>query len=75
MSKKKRKKRKKKKKAKVFGSLNITDALEFTCPFCQAHCTASLEHYAVMHAVPMCEKFEQLSPDEFLKAVNERMAN
>lgn len=56
-------------------TLNITDALEFTCPFCQAHCTASLEHYAVTHAVPMCEKFEQLSPDEFLKAVNERMAN
>lgn len=69
------KKKQKTQRRRPFGSITITDALEFTCPFCQAHCTASLEHYAVMHAVPMCEKFEQLSPDEFLKAVNERMAN
>lgn len=52
-----------------------TDGVDFVCPFCQAKCTTSLEHCAVLHTEPMCEKFEQLGPVEFLKAVNERMAN
>lgn len=66
MSKKKKSKKK---------SVHITDGVDFICPFCKARCTTSLEHCAVLHTVPMCEKFEQLEPDEFLKAVNERRAN
>mgnify|MGYP001617579640 FL=1 len=67
--------KKRKKRPQVFGSLTITDGVNFTCPFCKAQCTTSLEHCAVLHTAPMCEKFEQLEPDEFLKAVNERRAN
>jgi hypothetical protein len=55
--------------------LHITDGLDFICPFCGARCTVLREHEAVAHVLPMCEKFEQLEPDEFLKAVNERRAN
>ena len=48
--------------------------VEFTCPFCKAHCAASLEAGGVVHEMPMCERFEKLGPVEFLKAVNERNA-
>ncbi len=54
---------------------NIPDAVDFVCPFCKARCSTSLELGAVMHELPMCEKFEQLAPDAFLKAVNDRRAN
>lgn len=69
------KKKKKTQRRRPFGSITITDGVDFTCPFCKAKCTTSLEHCAVLHTEPMCEKFEQLGPVEFLKAVNERMAN
>lgn len=69
------KKKKKTQRRRPFGSITITDGVDFVCPFCQAKCTTSLEHCAVLHTEPMCEKFEQLGPVEFLKAVNERMAN
>lgn len=54
---------------------NIPDVVNFVCPFCEARCSASLQMGAVLHELPMCEKFERLAPDEFLKAVNERRAN
>lgn len=58
-----------------FGSVTITDGVKFTCPFCKAECMTSLEHCAVLHTEPMCWQFEHLGPVEFLKAVNERLAN
>lgn len=56
-------------------SLSITDGVDFVCPFCNAKCTASVEQGCVLHEVPMCEKYEQLEPADFLKAVNEKLAN
>ena len=55
--------------------VEVKDAVNFTCPFCGSQCTATLEHGAVFHGLPMCEKFEQLDPVEFLAAVNARRAN
>lgn len=56
-------------------TMNITDGVDFICPFCQAKCTASVEQGGVIHMLPMCKEFEQLGPVEFLKAVNEKLAN
>ena len=49
--------------------------VEFVCPFCGKQCTATTEpDFGVTHVLPMCEKFEQLEPDDFLAAVNNAIA-
>lgn len=54
--------------------LHITDGLNFICPFCKAKCTVSREKVCVLHEMPMCETYERLEPDEFLAAVNKKIA-
>lgn len=55
-------------------TMNIPDALDFVCPFCGAKCTASVERGCVLHATPMCPRFARLGPVEFLRAVNDHIA-
>lgn len=52
--------------------VEITDGVDFICPFCSGVCTASLEQACVLHTEPTCEKFDELGPVEFLHAVNQR---
>jgi len=54
--------------------MNIPDAIDFVCPFCGASCSTSLEQGAVLHRVPMCARFARLGPVEFLRAVNDHIA-
>ncbi len=49
--------------------------VDFDCPFCSAKCSADATSCAVLHAMPMCKKFEELGPTEFLNAVNTAVAN
>lgn len=49
--------------------------VEFKCPFCGRTVAASSKEGAVLHAVPMCEKFEKLEPDEYMHQVNVILGN
>jgi hypothetical protein len=45
------------------------------CPFCGKGIAASYDDRgAVMHELPTCERFDDLEPVEFLRAVRERKA-
>lgn len=55
--------------------VSVPDAVDFICPFCQGRCTASLALAGVMHDKPTCKQFDELEPDEFLHAVNQRNQN
>ncbi len=48
-------------------------AVDFVCPFCQRRASAGFmgEKPCVMHAMPECEKFMALEPDEYLSQVND----
>ena len=49
--------------------------LDFVCPFCDKGATADSDQGAVFHTMPMCPKFEQLEPIDYMKAVNLELAN
>jgi hypothetical protein len=50
--------------------------VNFTCPFCGRRASFGYvqEHPTATHDMPMCKKFEELEPDEFLQAVNRKLA-
>lgn len=52
----------------------IRAELMFKCPFCKGQVSASLEPPCLLHAVPMCKKFDELEPDEFMHECNEIFA-
>lgn len=56
------------------GQVHVRDGIDFECPFCGKPALASLEHYAVLHTIPPCERFRNLSPPDYLAAVNAAMA-
>jgi hypothetical protein len=39
------------------------------CPFCFGKLAAAAEPAAVIHSLPMCERFKALEPAAFLRAV------
>lgn len=50
------------------------DTADFTCPFCRGQVTVLLSpSYGVAHAMPMCKKFEELEPLDFLHQANVKM--
>lgn len=57
----------------------LIESVRIKCPFCNG--TAHVGHMqsdgegAVLHTLPMCEKFEQLPPDEYLQAVRVRLSD
>lgn len=55
-------------------TMDFKDGVDFICPFCKARCTVSREKESIVHTLPMCEKFEQLDPADYLQAVNDRIA-
>lgn len=54
-------------------SVLVKHDVDINCPFCGRRFIAS-ENGTVLHYMPMCEKFEQLDPVEFLKACNDEIA-
>ena len=52
----------------------IHTATAFTCPFCGRQAGVSTHPSAVIHALPMCAKFDQLEPADYLAAVNAQLA-
>ena len=50
--------------------------VNFKCPFCGRGASFGhvQEHPTATHDMPMCETFEKLEPDEFLQAVNRKLA-
>lgn len=55
---------------RVGTSIHVKDGIEFACPFCKGHCSASEEHGHVTHTMPPCTKYLTLEPQDFLAAVN-----
>lgn len=55
----------------------IFGVVDFVCPFCGRRASAGYKGSApcVLHAMPQCEKFEQLEPDEYLAQVNDAMGH
>jgi hypothetical protein len=45
-----------------------TDVVDFICPFCSGKVTANQTKYSISHSLPVCEKFKNLEPTEFLAA-------
>jgi hypothetical protein len=45
--------------------------VEAKCPFCGGTIMVQVEEYAVLHTIPVCSKYFDLEPLEFLEAVNE----
>ena len=50
----------------------VTVDIEFTCPFCGLRVSASIEAAAVFHELPICKKFLDLEPIDFLHECNVR---
>jgi hypothetical protein len=46
---------------------------EFACPFCGLRVAVSVQPCAVLHAVPMCDRFEHLEPVDFMRACNDEL--
>lgn len=55
------------------GSPNVVE-ITFVCPFCGLGAGVTQDHESLVHALPMCERFEQLDVIEYLSAVNEARA-
>jgi len=53
---------------------SLKSDVDFSCPFCGASCSADSASCAVLHTMPMCKKFRELGPVEFLRAVNVAVA-
>jgi hypothetical protein len=51
-----------------FDGPHVSAELEGICP-CGKKFFVDSKNYAVIHEMPMCNKFEALEPDEFLKYV------
>lgn len=53
--------------------------VSFVCPFCGKGCSANSDPrrgaIGVVHGLPMCKKFEELEPQEFMRACNLRFVN
>lgn len=48
------------------------------CPFCSAKVYASIDpedgtHDGLIHEMPLCRRFEELEPDEFITAMREEL--
>jgi hypothetical protein len=56
------------------GAPNLKPDIEAYCP-CGRKFYVDSKHYAVIHEMPMCEKFKSLEPTEFLEYVNQTLGN
>jgi len=56
----------------------MSEAIEFNCPFCGKQSAAGMEiadgRPGVVHSLPMCQNFRRLSPQAYMRAVNESLA-
>ncbi len=50
------------------GGQTVAVDVEVQCAFCTGTWWASLADGAVVHTMPMCQKFRELEPDEFVRA-------
>ena len=46
----------------------------FPCPFCGLEAGVSSTSYAVIHGIPYCDKFLNLTAEAYLHAVNEKLS-
>jgi hypothetical protein len=62
--------------------IRFRPSVEFTCPFCGHRVKAgeavrpgeAEASPCVLHDEPVCERFDELEPDEFMQAVNAKRA-
>jgi hypothetical protein len=46
----------------------------FACPFCGLDAGVASTSYAVIHALPYCDKFKDLPAENYLHAVNKKLS-
>ena len=66
-----------KKRLKPGDSLAVVNPIEFDCPFCGKHATVGDPDKGVagvIHALPPCPTFLRLEVEDYLKAVNDKLA-
>lgn len=45
------------------------------CPFCDGWICADVDRIALLHSMPICPKYAELDPLEFVKAANLKLEN
>jgi hypothetical protein len=53
----------------------VFDGIDFVCPFCGRRAAAGYQDGRpyVMHALPQCTTFEKASPEDYMKAANDKL--
>lgn len=57
------------------GQIEVAEAVEFECPFCQRTVFASEKPAALIHTHPMCSQFETMKPEEYVAEVSRRQVS
>lgn len=58
---------------------DLKDSIQVKCPFCRGTAMFGFidsdDFGALLHSLPMCKKFEELPPDQFITAVRQALRN